>query len=240
MLRDPAGHRHLHRTKGASLCHRERSDPRRNALEPDPIIRRKTGQGPRELGALGPRQVYFRAHNLLTSGDGTPALKWGSTNIYTEDAAGGPLYNWAIADRIFDTYLERGVRPFAQVGFMPEALSIHPQPYQHDWRPGAGHLTTGWAYPPKDYDKWRELVYQWVKHCVERYGRAEVETWYWEVWNEADGAYWKGTPDEWRKLHDYGITPPGAVNTIRIHARGIECPRCGSAQTESCTCRNRP
>jgi xylan 1,4-beta-xylosidase len=157
------------------------------------------------LGELRPQHVYFRAHNLLTSGDGTPALKWGSTNIYTEDAAGGPLYNWAIADRIFDTYLERGVRPFAQVGFMPEALSIHPQPYQHDWRPGAGHLTTGWAYPPKDYDKWRELVYQWVKHCVERYGRGEVETWYWEVWNEANGVYWKGSPEEFYKLHDYAI-----------------------------------
>ena len=174
------------------------------------------------LGELRPQHVYFRAHNLLTSGDGTPALKWGSTNIYTEDAAGGPLYNWTIADRIFDTYLERGVRPFAQVGFMPEALSIQPQPYQHDWRPGTGRLTTGWAYPPKDYDKWRELVYQWVKHCVERYGRAEVETWYWEVWNEANGAYWKGSPEEFYKLHDY------AIDAIR---RALPTARVGGPHT---------
>src|SRR5215212_9623806 len=33
-----------------------------------------------ELGELRPQHVYFRAHNLLTSGDGTPAHKWGSTN----------------------------------------------------------------------------------------------------------------------------------------------------------------
>ena len=43
---------------------------------------------------------------------------------------------------------------------------------------------TGWAYPPKDYAKWAELVFQWTKHCVEKYGRTEVESWYWEVWNE--------------------------------------------------------
>src|SRR6188474_1168474 len=82
-----------------------------------------------ELGALQPKRVYFRTHNLLTSGDGTPALKWGSTGVYREDAAGKPVYDWTILDRIFDTYLERGVRPYAQIGFMPKDLSIKPDPY---------------------------------------------------------------------------------------------------------------
>lgn len=160
-----------------------------------------------ELGRLRPREVYFRAHNLLCTGDGTPALKWGSTNAYTEDADGRPVYDWRVVDHIFDTYLERGVRPFVQVGFMPQALSTHPEPYQHEWRPGLRYeqIITGWAYPPKDYDRWRELAYQWTKHCIERYGREEVEGWYWEVWNEANGHYWKGTPEEWYKLHDYAI-----------------------------------
>jgi xylan 1,4-beta-xylosidase len=160
-----------------------------------------------DLGKLAPQEIYFRAHNLLSSGDGTPALKWGSTNIYTEDAAGRPLYDWTVVDRIFDTYLARGVRPFAQLGFMPEALSTQPTPYQHEWRPGLPYekIITGWAYPPKDYDRWRELAYQWTKHCVERYGRAEVEQWYWEVWNEPNGHYWKGTREDWFKLHDYAI-----------------------------------
>src|SRR5439155_14640908 len=62
-----------------------------------------------------------------------------------------------------------------------------------------------WAYPPKDYDKWRELVYQWTKHCVERYGVEQVEQWYWEVWNEANGAYCQASPQEFCKLHDYAI-----------------------------------
>src|SRR6266513_6182747 len=88
-----------------------------------------------QLGEMQRGQVYFRAHNLLTSGDGTPALKWGSTGAYREDANGKPIYDWTILDRIFDTYLERGVRPYAQIGFMPKDLSTHPDPYQHQWNP---------------------------------------------------------------------------------------------------------
>ena len=159
-----------------------------------------------ELGELRRDDVYFRAHNLLCTGDGTPALKWGSTGIYTEDKDGKPVYNWTIVDRIIDTYRARGVRPYLELGFMPEALSTNPQPYQHEWRPGSGKLDTGWSYPPKDYGKFAELVYQWVKHCVERYGRAEVERWYFETWNEANlNAYWHGTPEEFYKLHDFAI-----------------------------------
>ena len=161
----------------------------------------------KEIGDLGAPQEYFRAHSLLNTGDGTPALKWGSTNAYTEDANGRPVYDWTIVDRIFDAGLKNGVKPYAEIGFMPEALSIKPEPYQHEWRPGLPYndIYTGWAYPPKDYDKWRELVFQWVKHCVDRYGAKEVESWYWEVWNEANIAYWQGSREEFQKLHDYAI-----------------------------------
>ena len=160
-----------------------------------------------EIGALGAPQAYFRAHSLLVTGDGTPALKWGSTNVYTEDANGRAVYDWTIVDRIFETYLARGVKPYAQIGFMPQALSVHPDPYQHEWRPGLPYndVYTGWSYPPKDYAKWGELVYQWVKHSVEKFGRAEVEQWYWEVWNEPNIGYWHGTPEEFQKLHDFAV-----------------------------------
>lgn len=158
-----------------------------------------------EIAALSPVPVYVRAHSLLVSGDGVAALKWGSTNAYTEDANGNPIYNWKIVDSIFDTYVSRGMKPLAQIGFMPEALSTHPTPYRHYWKPGDPYtdIITGWAYPPKDYDKWRNLVYEWGKHSVERYGQKEVESWYWEVWNEPNGHYWKGTREEFYKLYDY-------------------------------------
>jgi xylan 1,4-beta-xylosidase len=157
-----------------------------------------------ELAALSPTPVYVRTHSLLVTGDGIAALKWGSTNAYTEDKNGKPIYNWKIIDSIFDTYVKRGMKPFAQIGFMPEALSIHPKPYKHHWKPGDpyGNIMAGWAYPPKDYKKWGDLVYNWVKHSVDRYGKKEVESWYWEVWNEPNG-YWKGTQQEFFKLYDY-------------------------------------
>lgn len=158
-----------------------------------------------ELSEMSYTPVNVRVHNLLTTGDGTPALKWGSTNAYTEDKKGRPVYNWVIVDSIFDTFVVRGMKPLVEIGFMPEALSVKPQPYQHNWSPANAYndIYTGWAYPPKDYNKWRELVYQWAKHCVERYGENEVASWYWEVWNEPNIGYWKGTFEEYCKLYDY-------------------------------------
>lgn len=160
-----------------------------------------------EISKLSPVPVYVRTHSLLVSGDGVAALKWGSTNAYTEDASGNPVYDWTIIDRIFDTYVERGMKPLAQMGFMPEALSPKPQPYKHNWSPGAAYsdIYTGWATPPNNYGKWAELIYQWVKHSVERYGRDEVLTWYWELWNEPDSPYFGGTVEEYCKLYDYSV-----------------------------------
>lgn len=158
-----------------------------------------------ELSAMSPVPIYFRAHNLLTSGHDTLNLKWGSTNVYTEDANGKPIYDWTIIDKIFDTYLQRGIKPLAQFSFMPEALSTKPQPYEHNWQPGMPYdkVYTGWTYPPNNYKKWADLVYEWVKHSVARYGKAEVESWYWELWNEPNIGYWSGTVEEYCKLYDY-------------------------------------
>ena len=160
-----------------------------------------------EISQASPVPVYIRCHNLLTSGDGTPALKWGSTNAYTEDEHGNSVYDWSIIDKIFDTYIERGMIPLVEIGFMPEALSVRPQPYKHAWRPGAQYseIFTGWAYPPKDYEKWAELVYRWVRHSIDRYGVEKVGTWFWELWNVPNIGYWQGTTEEYLKLYDYSV-----------------------------------
>lgn len=157
-----------------------------------------------ELQQLSPVPVYVRTHNLLTSKGNSPGpdLKWGFTDAYTEDAQGNPIYNWVVVDSIVDTYIQNGMKPLMEIGFMPKDLSSRPEPYEHSWSKG-GNLWTGWTYPPKDYDKWRELVYQWVTHSIERYGKQEVKTWLWEVWNEPDIAYWSGTFEEYCMLYDY-------------------------------------
>jgi xylan 1,4-beta-xylosidase len=154
-----------------------------------------------ELSALSSTPVWIRTHHLLCTGDGAPALKWGSTNAYTEDPSGRPVYDWTIVNNIFDTYEQAKAKPFVEIGFMPEALSSHPEPYATHW--GAPDSGTGWSYPPKDYQKWADLVSQWVQHSIDRYGKSEVERWYWEVWNEPDISYWRGTPAEYDKLYDY-------------------------------------
>ena len=180
-----------------------------------------------ELQKLSPVPVFVRTHNLLTSGDGTPGLKWGSTNAYTEDANGKPIYDWTIVDRIVDTYLKRGMKPMMQIGFMPEALSVKPQPYRHDWQPGAPYnrIYTGWAHPPRDYAKWSELVYQWARHSEEKYGKAEVDSWVWEVWNEPDIGYWQSTPEEYFKLYDYAADGlKRALPTARIGGPEVTGP----------------
>jgi xylan 1,4-beta-xylosidase len=154
-----------------------------------------------ELAELSPVPVYIRTHNLLTSGDGKGSLKWGSTNAYTEDANGNPVYDWTIVDRIFDAYRDAGVRPLVEIGFMPEVMTTGPAPYRHSFPKSS--VFTGWSYPPKDYLKWGELVFRFAQHLRQRYGDDAVKTWLWEVWNEPDIGYWHGTPEEYFKLYDY-------------------------------------
>lgn len=155
-----------------------------------------------ELHDLSPVPVTIRAHFLLASGDGKPELKWSSTNVYTEDAKGNPVYDWTILDEIFDAYAAAHVRPMVELGFMPKALSTHPDPYHIPWPTKPGDVE-GWGFPPKDFAKWGELVHQVAAHMVRRYGMETVSSWYWEVWNEPDISYWHGTQEEYNKLYDY-------------------------------------
>ncbi len=183
------------------------------ADEPNYIYARNGQKLLRELADLSPVPVYFRAHNLLTTGNGEASLKWGSTNVYTEKPDGTPVYDWTITDRIFDALKQNGVRPLVEVGFMPEALSTHPQPYRHDFP--NGDVFTGWSYPPRDYDKWSALVTAWVEHLQQRYGN-DVNGWLWEPWNEPDIAYWHGTPEEFFRLYD---VTAAAIRKVLPHAQ---------------------
>jgi xylan 1,4-beta-xylosidase len=151
------------------------------------------------LSSLNRGTAYLRCHFLLNTGDGTPAMKWGSTNAYTEDAAGNVIYDWKIMDKIFDAMIDSNCQPLVEIGFMPKALSVKPEPYQHKYPPD---MWAGWAYPPKDYDKWAELIRKWAQHSEERYSQ-KIDNWIWELWNEPDIFYWQGTFDEYCKLFDY-------------------------------------
>ena len=182
-----------------------------------------------ELSALSPVPVYYRPHNLLTTGNGEGSLKWGSTNAYTEKPDGTAVYDWTITDRIFDALTAAHIRPLVEIGFMPEALSTHPEPYRHTF-PNGG-IDTGWAYPPKDYDKWGKLVHAYAEHLKQRYG-SDVDGWMWEVWNEPDISYWHGTAEEYDHLYDVSAN---AVRTVLPKARigGPESTGVASSHAEA-------
>ncbi len=97
-----------------------------------------------------------------------------------------------------DTITGVGAFPLVELGFMPQALSTHPTPYRNS---STTMLDGGCFYPPADYGKWGELIRAWATHANGRYPDVGAR-WLWELWNEPDIGYWKGTFDEYAKLYD--------------------------------------
>jgi xylan 1,4-beta-xylosidase len=160
----------------------------------------------RELHDLSPVPVYIRAHHLLTSGNGVPELKWSSSNVFSLDPNGKAVYDFTITDEIFDEYKNAGVRPMVELGFMPKDLAATvPEVNAYQVHYPANTTSGASNNPPKDYALWGELVRKYTEHLVERYGKQEVSTWYFEVWNEPDISYWHGTPAEYLRLYDYAV-----------------------------------
>jgi xylan 1,4-beta-xylosidase len=137
--------------------------------------------------------TYIRFHDILDDDVG----------IYDVDAQGQPVYNFLYADEIYDGLLANGVKPFVELSFMPKKLSaksvLHAFWYKQN------------VAPPADYDRWGALVEAFIKHLIDRYGAAEVETWYFEVWNEPNIDFWAGDPKQetYWQLYDH------AANAIK-------------------------
>ena len=117
--------------------------------------------------------------------------------VYDEDAGGRLLYNWSYVDQIYDGLLENGVRPFVEMSFMPRKLAASLEPHAFWYKPLPS--------PPKDYPKWGDLVYNFARHLVDRYGIDEVAQWYFEVWNEPNIDFWTGQPKQatYFELYDH-------------------------------------
>jgi len=176
----------------------------------------------RALAAAHTAPVHVRTHFLLNTGNGVPSLKWGSTNVYTEDAAGNPIYSWTLMDGIMDAITGAGAFPFAEIAFMPEALSTRPLPYMNSsvYVNDGGH-----TYPPKDYVKWGNLISTWATHVSGRYPDV-AKAWLWELWNEPDISYWHGTFSDYAKLYDYteaalhGVLPAAPLGGPAVASAG--------------------
>ena len=113
--------------------------------------------------------------------------------VYTEKDGKG-VYNWQYVDELFDRMLAMGVRPLVELAFCPGAMASCSEPKTFWWK--------AWGCPPSDYGKWAELVSQFARHCIARYGLEEVLTWPFEVWNEPNLDYfWLGTRSQYFELY---------------------------------------
>jgi xylan 1,4-beta-xylosidase len=170
----------------------------------------------RTIGHLAEQPYYVRPHYIFNSGIGWSLPHWGSGNVYHEDAAGNPAYDFSIADQVYDSIVEAGLKPLVELAFTPKALvpddaaehfAFTPSPTQ--WSPYEAGL---WSFPPKDYARWGGLVAALVGHCVERYGAEHVRGWLWELWNEPDISYWRGTPEQFFQLYDVTAAAVKAIS----------------------------
>ena len=147
--------------------------------------------------------------------------------ILTKNTDGEFTYNWFYVDAVLDKYVELGLKPILSLTFMPEVLATNPD-RRNPWHRGI-------ITPPKDYEKWQDLIYRTILHLKERYGKKEISSWYFEVWNEPDLYKWfwiahpdkkryphKGDNEEYYKLYDYAVQ--GAIEAepeIRIGGPAI-------------------
>jgi len=137
---------------------------------------------------------YIRMHGLLTD----------DMAFYREDRNGKPEYNYQYIDVLYDFIVNIGMKPFVELGFMPNQLA-------------SGRKSIFWwkgnVTPPKDYEKWKAAIKDLTQHFAERYGVAEVKTWYFEVWNEPNlDGFWAGTQEEYFKLYQYSVEAIKSVN----------------------------
>ena len=118
--------------------------------------------------------------------------------LYDEDGEGKPVYNFSYIDQIYDGLLENHVRPFVELSFMPQKLAAEPAIHSFWYKPNVS--------PPKDWNKWNDLISHFARHLIERYGIEEVSQWYFEVWNEPNLDFWAGQPKDQTYFQLYDST----------------------------------
>jgi xylan 1,4-beta-xylosidase len=131
--------------------------------------------------------------------------------VYSEDEHGNPVYNFSYVDQVYDGLLKNGVKPFVEISFMPKKLAFNPDALHPFWyKPNVS--------PPKNMDRWDDLVKHFAQHLVDRYGIDEVATWYFEVWNEPNIDFWNGIPRQ-RSYFDLYAHTARAVKSVSPRLR---------------------
>lgn len=141
---------------------------------------------------LGAR--YVRFHGLFHDDMFVYRATYGG-GFGPDETLAEPVYTFSYVDKVFDFILQAGARPFVELGFMPRELATQTETLFW-WK---AHCS-----PPRDMNRWVELVTATVEHWVERYGVDEVRRWRFEVWNEPNLVphFWTGTRTEYFELYE--------------------------------------
>jgi xylan 1,4-beta-xylosidase len=125
-------------------------------------------------------------------------------------ADGQPVYDFTGVDRIYDTVLALRLRPVVELSFMPRDLAADPSKTVFGYQ--------AIVSPPKDWQRWYDLIYNLVVHLLERYGVGEVrDHWSFEVWNEPNlEVFWAGTPEEYFRLYDLAAAAIRSVDNALV------------------------
>lgn len=185
----------------------------------------------RTFAEFAERPYYVRPHYVFCSGSGFGIPHWGNGNVYHEDDGGVPYYDFTIADQTYDAIVNAGHHVLVELAFTPRDLlpdesanlvvESSPTVYSN-YEAGA------WSFPPRDYDKWGALIAAHAQHCLERYGEDEVNSWLWELWNEPDIFYWRGTPQQFYDLYTVTaeairrVLPRAKVGGPAVTGGGVE------------------
>ncbi len=186
------------------------------------------------FGELTASGFHVRPHYVFCSGGGFGVPHWGNGNVYHEDADGNPYYDFTIVDQTYDAIVEAGHHVLVELAFTPRDLlpeeaaefTVPSSPTTY-----SAYEHGAWSYPPRDYGRWGDLVAAHAQHCLERYGLEEVRTWLWELWNEPDIFYWRGTPEQFYELYSVtaravrSVIPDAKVGGPAVTGAGVEFMR---------------
>ncbi|MCD7817730.1 MAG: hypothetical protein LUH07_01575 [Lachnospiraceae bacterium] len=97
---------------------------------------------------------------------------------------------------VYDNVLACGMKPFVELSFMPTVLADQPEKR-------LAFYYGGCISRPRDDEEWKAFIQAFVKYLIGRYGKEEVESWPFEVWNEPDVfVFWGGTKTDYYHLYE--------------------------------------
>jgi xylan 1,4-beta-xylosidase len=150
---------------------------------------------------------YVRFHGILDNDMNT--FQRCSDFISVPGAKKIEYHNFWQVGQVYDAILKAGMRPFVELGFMPSALASGKATIMHY----KGNVTL-----PRSFEAWHDHVKEFTQFLLDRYGKEEVEQWYFEVWNEADlFNFFRGEQKDYFKLYKYTVTAIKEVdNNLRV------------------------